>query len=56
MNRQALRRMKAPVRLDTIAGATHVFEEPGTLEQVAQFAREWFARYLVSGAGAGSPG
>ena len=56
MNQQALRRMKAPVRLDTIAGATHVFEEPGTLEQVAQLAREWFARYLGSGAGAGSPG
>jgi putative phosphoribosyl transferase len=55
MNQQALRRMKAPVRLDTIAGATHIFEEPGTLDQVVRLAREWFAQYLGSNLGARSP-
>jgi hypothetical protein len=30
-----------------IPGATHLFEEPGALEQVARLAREWFERYLV---------
>ena len=56
MNEQAMRRMKAPVRLEIIPGATHLFEEPGTLEQVARLAREWFVRYLGSNADAGSPG
>jgi len=30
-----------------VPGATHLFEEPGTLEQVARLAREWFLRYLT---------
>jgi putative phosphoribosyl transferase len=32
-----------------VPGATHLFEEPGTLEQTADLARLWFARYLASG-------
>jgi hypothetical protein len=30
-----------------VPGATHLFEEPGTLDEVARLAREWFERYLV---------
>jgi putative phosphoribosyl transferase len=30
-----------------IPGATHLFEEPGALEQVARLARDWFERHLV---------
>jgi putative phosphoribosyl transferase len=46
LNKQAMGQMKAPVRLEIVPGATHLFEEPGTLEQVAHLAREWFVRYL----------
>ncbi|HEY3114669.1 MAG TPA: alpha/beta family hydrolase [Gemmatimonadaceae bacterium] len=46
LNKQAMRQMKAPVRLEIVPGATHLFEEPGTLAQVAHLAREWFVRYL----------
>jgi hypothetical protein len=38
--------LRAPKRLAIIPGATHLFEEPGALEQVAQLAAEWFSRYL----------
>jgi hypothetical protein len=34
------------VRIEIIPGATHLFEEPGALEQVATLARDWFARHL----------
>ncbi len=47
LNKQAMRQMKAPVRLEIVPGATHLFEEPGALEQVARLAREWFVRYLT---------
>jgi putative phosphoribosyl transferase len=47
LNKQAMRHMKAPVGLEVIPGATHLFEEPGALEQVARLAREWFVRYLA---------
>ncbi|HEY3133653.1 MAG TPA: alpha/beta family hydrolase [Gemmatimonadaceae bacterium] len=46
LNEQAMRWMVAPVRLEIVPGATHLFEEPGALEQVARLARAWFARYL----------
>ncbi|MDT0197200.1 phosphoribosyltransferase [Arthrobacter sp. AB6] len=49
LNRQAMDRMRAPVRLEVVPGATHLFEEPGTLTQAANLAREWFARYLLPG-------
>jgi hypothetical protein len=38
--------MHCPVTLDIVHGATHLFEEPGTLEQVAALAGEWFLRHL----------
>ncbi|HTD83947.1 MAG TPA: dienelactone hydrolase family protein [Gemmatimonadaceae bacterium] len=47
LNKQAMRQMKGPVELEIVPGATHLFEEPGTLEQVARLAREWFLRYLT---------
>jgi putative phosphoribosyl transferase len=59
LNRQALARMHAPVVLEIVPGATHLFEEPGTLEQVARLAGEWFVRHLVTEQGrarAGGPG
>ncbi len=46
MNRDAMEHMSATVKLAIVPGATHLFEESGTLEQVAQLARDWFLRYL----------
>ncbi|HLC85007.1 MAG TPA: dienelactone hydrolase family protein [Candidatus Nanoarchaeia archaeon] len=45
LNKQAARRLK-DVHIEIIKGATHLFEEPGTLEKVADLARDWFKRYL----------
>lgn len=46
MNQDALRQLHARARLEIVPGATHLFEEPGTLEQVARLARDWFGQYL----------
>ena len=46
LNRQAYARLNVEKRVEIIPGATHLFEEPGTLEEVARLAGEWFARYL----------
>jgi pimeloyl-ACP methyl ester carboxylesterase len=46
LNRAAMARMRAVTRLEIIPGATHLFEEPGALEAVAELARDWFLRYL----------
>jgi len=48
MNRDALAQLQSEKRLEIVPGATHLFEEPGTLEQVAGLAAGWFARYLRS--------
>lgn len=47
LNREAMARMHAHVQLEIVPGASHLFEEPGTLERVAQLARDWFVRWLV---------
>lgn len=52
LNERARDRMRAPVQLDIIPRATHLFEEPGALEEVASVARDWFRRYLPQHAGA----
>jgi hypothetical protein len=39
-------RMQTETRFEIVAGASHLFEEPGTLEVVARLARDWFLRYL----------
>jgi putative phosphoribosyl transferase len=46
MNREAMARMQCEVKLELVPDATHLFEEPGALEQVAHLASEWFRRYL----------
>jgi putative phosphoribosyl transferase len=46
MNREAMRRMPAPVELAIVPGATHLFEEPGALEQVARLAADRCRRHL----------
>jgi putative phosphoribosyl transferase len=50
MNRQAMRRMHAPVTLEIVPGATHLFEEPGALEEVARLAADWCRRYVRTAA------
>jgi putative phosphoribosyl transferase len=47
LNRHAMRQMRAEVQLEIVPGASHLFEEPGTLEQVAALARDWFLRHLA---------
>ena len=46
MNEDALARMRAVKRLQIVPGASHLFEEPGALEEVARLATVWFARHL----------
>jgi putative phosphoribosyl transferase len=46
LNRAAYRRLRCPRRLEVVPGATHLFEEPGTLEAVIALARDWFAIHL----------
>jgi len=46
MNRDAFGQMSCEKELRLIPGATHLFEEPGALETVAELAAEWFARHL----------
>ena len=46
LNEEARERMSAPVELRIIPGATHLFEEPGALEQVADAAAGWFRAHL----------
>ena len=46
MNREAMAQMRAEKELEVVPGATHLFEEPGALEKVAQLAAGWFGRHL----------
>ena len=46
LNRQALAQLRCEAKLEIVPGATHLFVEPGTLEQVAALAADWFARHL----------
>jgi putative phosphoribosyl transferase len=46
LNRVAFSLLRVEKRMEIIPGATHLFEEPGTLEKVAELASEWFTRYL----------
>ena len=53
LNDAARARMHAGVRLVTVPGATHLFEEPGALETVAALARDWFLEHLGGAMDAG---
>jgi putative phosphoribosyl transferase len=46
MNREAMEQLRAKKELEVVAGATHLFEEPGKLEEVARLAAGWFAQHL----------
>ena len=47
INRDALKQLHCEKKLVIVPGATHLFEEPGKLEEVARLAADWFARYLT---------
>ncbi len=51
LNRQAQQALSAECRLEVVPGATHLFEEAGTLERVAELARDWFVTHLTAGHG-----
>jgi putative phosphoribosyl transferase len=46
LNRQAMRELRGETSLEIVPGASHLFGEPGALEQVARLARDWFIRHL----------
>jgi putative phosphoribosyl transferase len=46
LNREALERLGGEKALEVVPGATHLFEEPGALDEVARLARDWFTRWL----------
>jgi putative phosphoribosyl transferase len=46
LNRTALAQLRCQKQLAIVLGATHLFEEPGALDEVAQLARDWFRRHL----------
>ncbi|OEJ23894.1 phosphoribosyl transferase [Streptomyces agglomeratus] len=50
LNRQAQAELRCENRLEVVPGATHLFEEPGALDKVAELARDWFTMHLVAGA------
>lgn len=56
LNRMAAGRLAGPHRLVIVPGATHLFEEPGALEQVAALARDWFTEHLGSPSGGAGEG
>jgi putative phosphoribosyl transferase len=46
LNRKAMEELGGEARLEIVPGASHLFEEPGALEQVARLARDWFVDHL----------
>jgi len=47
LNQQALAQLHCPKEMVLVPGATHLFEEPGALEEVARLAADWFRRHLA---------
>jgi pimeloyl-ACP methyl ester carboxylesterase len=47
LNRRAAEELPAECKLEIVPGATHLFEEPGALEEVASLARDWFSLHLA---------
>jgi dienelactone hydrolase len=48
LNEEAMLHMVAETKLEIVPGATHLFEEPGTLEKVAELATNWFAQHMTT--------
>jgi putative phosphoribosyl transferase len=48
LNQAALAQMRARAELSIVPGATHLFEEPGALEQVESLATNWFLKHLAT--------
>jgi pimeloyl-ACP methyl ester carboxylesterase len=46
LNRRAMEMLAGEARLEIVPGATHLFQEPGALEQVARLTRDWFVRHV----------
>jgi putative phosphoribosyl transferase len=55
VNRDALDQLRVQARIEIVPGATHLFEERGTLARVANLARLWFSRYLEARFGRAVP-
>lgn len=49
LNERSLEELRGPKELRIVPEAGHLFEEPGAMETVSEYAREWFSRYLDSG-------
>ena len=50
LNELAYKKLGCPKEMVVVPGATHLFEEPGVLERVAELARDWFRKYFVPSA------
>ena len=50
LNELAYKKLSCPKEMVVVPGATHLFEEPGALEKVAELARDWFLKYFVPSA------
>ncbi|WP_220183035.1 hypothetical protein [Sphaerisporangium album] len=50
LNEEVHRRLSAESRITVVPGATHLFEEPGALEAVAEHARDWFSTHFTGSA------
>ena len=48
LNEQARDQMRCEVKLEIVPGATHLFEEPGALERVAELASDWFLLHVAA--------
>jgi putative phosphoribosyl transferase len=53
MNREALAQLRSEKEIEVVPGATHLFEEPGKLGEVARLAADWFTRHLIQRARTG---
>lgn len=47
MNKEAYKKLQSEKKMEIVPGATHLFEEPGKLDKVAELAEEWFKKYLL---------
>jgi putative phosphoribosyl transferase len=48
LNREAYAQLRCEKRLSVVPGATHLFEEPGTLDEVVKLASQWFSKHLAA--------